>query len=129
MSLSATTNSLLDRLKAHCEAIAASGRTDESTSEVAQYDVTVDGQIARTMVFDMKNYAVGDQPADNADIVITIEEQHLLAMFMQQLQLVDLHAEGKIAVKGDVSLLAVLDARGKRNADAATKAAKEAAGL
>lgn len=122
MSLSAITVGLLERIKARFAAFASGDRSAITASDIAQYNLTVDGAVVKTMVFNLKDMVLLEEPSAN-DVEITIAEQDVLDIWQNKATLVELLAAGRITVSGDESLLAVLDERSQRHAAAAAAAA------
>lgn len=126
MSLSATTLGLIERIKERFAKLAAGDRSAITAHDIAQYNVTVGGAVVKTLVLNLKDFELTEVASPKAEVEITISEADVLDIWQAKTNLVDLHAAGKIAVKGDVALLKVLDERSQRHAAAAAAAAAAA---
>ena len=62
-------------------------------TDVIQYNITVDGQIEKTVTIDFKNFKFIDGAVDASDIEITIDDDLFVELFKGGLKLVNLHAE------------------------------------
>lgn len=93
---------------------------------ISQYNIREDGEVAATYVLRTRDQRIDEEAADDATVVVTIDEEDFVALFKSDAQLVQLLADGRIEVSGDETELAALD-DGRQQLLAALKALKEAA--
>lgn len=95
-------------------------------TDIVQYNVRLDGKVAKTFTINMKDHAFVDGATAN-DLEVTINDEDLMPAFLSTVHLSDLLSQGKIEVKGDLEVVKVLDARNKKHAEAmaAARAAVE----
>lgn len=86
-------------------------------TDTVQYNVRLDGKVAKTFTINMKDHAFVDGAAAN-DLEVTINDEDLKPAFLSTVHLSDLLSQGKIEVKGDLEVVKVLDARNKKHAEA-----------
>lgn len=127
MSISANTVALIERIKARFAALATGDREGITATDIAQYNLTVDGNVVQTLVMNLKEFTLTEVANPNADIEITIAESDVLDIWQFKTTLTDLQSAGKITIKGNAELIAVLDERSQRYAAKAAAAAAAAA--
>lgn len=89
MSLSANTIAALDRVKVRFATGAKP--VDFAENDICQYNITDDGTVVRTIVFNLKDFKFIEGAATN-DVEITVDDADVPALFAGKLSLVDLHS-------------------------------------
>lgn len=92
--MSASTLAVLEKVKARF----ASGKPAHVTDDdISQYNITIDGKVVKTVVFNLKDFTYTEEAATN-DVEITIDDADVLPAFSAKTSLVELLA----AVSNDV---------------------------
>lgn len=90
--MSAQTLVLLEKIKGKFAELANSPRRAEITAkDIAQYNVTLDGKVALTLVMNLKEFTLSEVPTPN-DIEITIADEDVLNLWQNKTTLVELNA-------------------------------------
>lgn len=94
-------------------------------TSISQFNIRMDGEVAATYVFRARDQRIDEEAADDATVVVTIDDADFVALFKSDAMLEQLLADGRITVSGDEAELALIDKR--RQAELkALKAAQEA---
>lgn len=89
--MSAQTLVLLEKIKARFAEFANSPeRAKVTATDIAQYNVTLDGKVALTFVLNLKDFVLSDKPTAN-DVEITITDGDVLSLWQNKTTLVELN--------------------------------------
>lgn len=66
-------------------------RAKVTATDIAQYNITLDGKVALTFVMNMKDFVLSEVPTAN-DIEITITDEDVLNLWQNKASLLDLKA-------------------------------------
>lgn len=93
--MSASTLAVLEKVKARF----ASGvkPTHVTDDDVSQYNITIDGKVVKTVVFNLKKFTYSEEAAIN-DVEITIDDADVLPAFTAKTSLTELLAAVSIDI-------------------------------
>lgn len=82
---------LLEKIKTKFTEVASDPekRSKITASDISQYNVTVDGKVAHTVVFNLKDFVLSEEATAN-DIEITISAEDVVALYQNKVTLVEL---------------------------------------
>lgn len=88
--MSAATLAVLERVK---ERFASGVKPAHITDDdISQYNITIDGKVVKTVVFNLKDFTYSEVANSIADIEITLDEEYVLPAFKGLQTLVELLA-------------------------------------
>lgn len=65
-------------------------RASVKDTDITQYNITIDGKVVNTLVFNLKDFVLSEKPVDNADLEITIDDADVVDAFLGKKLFVDL---------------------------------------
>lgn len=70
--------------------------TNYDHTDITQYNISVDGKIVQTIVFDMKEFKFKEHSVDDYDVEITISDNDVIPVFHSETMLQDLYQQVSI---------------------------------
>lgn len=102
--MSASTLTVLEKVKARF----ASGKPAHVTdNDISQYNITIDGKVVKTVVFNLKDFTYAEEAAATNDVEITIDDADVLLAFTAKTPLTELLAAVSNDVQKNIFLLAM----------------------
>lgn len=88
--MSSTTLAIIENIKERVKNATAEQRAKSTDKDIIQYNIRLDGKVAKTFGINLKDYVFVDGPVAENDVEITIDDADFIGSISNTLSLTDL---------------------------------------